>query len=92
MGSDKFAYFELSGDQISSAELDEIAKEAGSADAGSQGQGQVVTRLDPLSRAKEGEQLEVWYNVRKLHIFDPSSGENVTTSAVAAAVPDPDQA
>jgi multiple sugar transport system ATP-binding protein len=92
MGSDVFAYFELSGDQISSAELDEIAKEAGSADAGSQGQGQVVTRLDPLSHAKEGEQLEVWYNVRKLHIFDPGSGENVTTSAVAAAVPDPDQA
>ncbi|MGI8870002.1 MAG: ABC transporter ATP-binding protein [Mycobacteriales bacterium] len=81
MGSDVFAYFALEGGQASSAELDEIAAESGNADIGASGQ-QIVTRLDPLTRAAEGQTLELWYNARKLHIFDPSNGSNVTTEAI----------
>ena len=83
MGSDIFAYFTLEGSGATAQELEELARDAGTADAAID-INQVVTRLDPLSRAREGQPLELWYNARKVHVFDPRSGENLT-HAVAAA-------
>src|SRR5882757_1825728 len=87
MGSDIFAYFSIEGGGASSAELEELARDSGVADAAID-VNQIVTRLDPTSRAREGQPLEVWFNAAKIHVFDPSSGENLT-HAVAAAAADP---
>ncbi len=86
MGSDVFAYFSLEGGRATSAELEELARDSGSADVSADAD-QVVTRLDPLTTAREGQQLEVWFDARKVHIFDPHSGENVTTEAVTGSAP-----
>jgi multiple sugar transport system ATP-binding protein len=82
MGSDVFAYFTLQGGRATSAELEELARDSGSSEVAADAD-QVVTRLDPATRAREGEQLTVWFDARKVHVFDPHSGENVTTEAVA---------
>jgi len=78
MGSDKFAYFTVSGERATSADLDELAADAGGADLpGGAGQ-QLVTRLSAASAAREGSNAEVWFDADKISIFDPAGGRNLT--------------
>ena len=78
MGSDKYAYFSLDGDRASSAELEELAADAGTADLGSNGS-QITTRLSAASSAAEGEEIDIWFDAGQVQVFDPSSGRNLTT-------------
>ena len=77
MGSDKYAYFTVEGEAATSAELEELAADAGAADVPASGS-QLVTRLSAASGAKEGADLEVWFDADKIQLFDPSSGRNLT--------------
>ena len=79
MGSDKYAYFTIEGDTATSAELDELAADAGAADMSASG-AQLVTRLSAASSAREGEKIDVWFDPDKVQLFDPSSGKNLTYS------------
>ncbi len=79
MGSDKFAYFSLSGEQATSAELAELAADAGSADVPGDGVS-LVTRLSAASAAVEGAQAEIWFDADKVQLFDPGTGRNLTYS------------
>ncbi|MGH3760416.1 ABC transporter ATP-binding protein [Actinophytocola sp.] len=79
MGSDKYVYFTIEGEIASSAELEELAADAGSADVPASG-AQLVTRLSATSSAKEGEKVDVWFDTDKVQLFDPSSGRNLTYS------------
>jgi multiple sugar transport system ATP-binding protein len=36
-----------------------------------------VARLDPASKARRGEELELWVDSTKLHFFDPQSGRSL---------------
>ena len=85
LGSDKFVYFtqEL-GQAANVAELEELARDSGRADTGGTTE-TVVARLDPASRITEGENARLWVDGRKLHVFDPASGRNLTLGAAAAA-------
>jgi len=78
MGSDKYAYFTVEGEAATSAELDELAADSGTADTGASGGSQLVTRLSVTSRAKENEPLDVWFDADKVELFEPSSGRNLT--------------
>ncbi|SDN08666.1 ABC transporter ATP-binding protein [Allokutzneria albata] len=77
MGSDKYAYFSISGKRASSAQLDELAADVGVSDLGA---GQAVARLAAASKAKEGSSLEVWLDLDKIQLFDPESGRALTYS------------
>ncbi|GAA2800538.1 ABC transporter ATP-binding protein [Crossiella cryophila] len=83
MGSDKYAYFTVSGERASSAELEELAADAGLTDlASSATEGSaIITRLSAASAATEGHQLDVWFDPDKIQLFDPQSGKNLTYSA-----------
>jgi multiple sugar transport system ATP-binding protein len=83
LGAEKYVYFtkEL-GQTVNSAELEELAKDSGRADAGGTGE-TVVARLDPATRIRENQDAELWADVRKLHIFDPATGRNLTLAATA---------
>jgi multiple sugar transport system ATP-binding protein len=84
MGSDVFVYFTLEGKQdVSSAELEELARDSGMADVGASAD-QVVARLDAATRVREGDNAELWADTRKIHVFDPANGSNLTL-----ANPDP---
>nr|WP_211177796.1 sn-glycerol-3-phosphate ABC transporter ATP-binding protein UgpC [Pseudonocardia acidicola] len=77
MGSDKFAYFRLEGEQAMSDDLADLAADAGTADVPDSA-GQLVTRLSAASSATEGSRSEVWIDTDKIQIFHPSSGVNLT--------------
>jgi multiple sugar transport system ATP-binding protein len=50
---------------------------------------QLVISLDGSSRIKEGDEATIWVDADKIHLFDPSTGENLTVDASAAGtVPD----
>jgi multiple sugar transport system ATP-binding protein len=97
MGAEFYAYFAVESERVSSAELEELAHDAGSADLPHSHEGtQVVARLDAASKAKQGEELELWFNAWHLHLFDPESGRsllardgdgNGSSSTPAAATP-----
>ncbi|MFG3302589.1 ABC transporter ATP-binding protein [Micromonospora chersina] len=77
MGSDKYVYFTVEGERASAAELEELAADAGAADFTGTGSS-LVTRLSAESPVREGEPRRVWFNLEKIHLFDPSSGRNLT--------------
>jgi multiple sugar transport system ATP-binding protein len=77
LGADKYAYFHLGGPRATAQELEELAADAGAGDAPG-GAGQVVARLDPASRAREGQQLQLWFDPGKLHLFNPADGAHLT--------------
>jgi multiple sugar transport system ATP-binding protein len=84
LGSEKFVYFtrEL-GQTHNVAELEELARDSGRADASGSAE-TVVARLDPASRIRENEDARLWVDMRKLHVFDPSTGRNLSLGATDA--------
>jgi multiple sugar transport system ATP-binding protein len=80
MGSDKYAYFTLAAERASTAELEELAADAGATDVPSSGS-QLITRISAASTAKEGEKLRVWFDVANAQLFDPATGRNLTLAA-----------
>jgi multiple sugar transport system ATP-binding protein len=80
MGSDVFAYFTLEGGPAQSAELEELARDSGRADTGSDSD-QIVARLDAATQIREGENAQMWADTRSIHVFDPDTGENLTRKA-----------
>jgi len=85
LGSEKFVYFTRELGQTGNvAELQELARDSGRADAGGAAAETVVARLDPASRITEGEGARLWVDVRKLHVFDPSTGRNLSLGATGS--------
>ncbi|MFE9205450.1 ABC transporter ATP-binding protein [Micromonospora sp. NPDC007230] len=84
MGSDKYVYLAVEGERANSAELEELAADAGTGDFTGTGSS-LVTRLSAESPAREGEHRRVWFNLEKIHLFDPSTGRNLTLHEGRAA-------
>ncbi|MEU1590859.1 sn-glycerol-3-phosphate ABC transporter ATP-binding protein UgpC [Micromonospora sp. NPDC005710] len=84
MGSDKYVYFTVEGEKASAAELEELAADAGAADFAGAG-GNLVTRLSAESPVAEGQSRRVWFNLEKIHLFDPATGRNLTLHEGRAA-------
>jgi multiple sugar transport system ATP-binding protein len=72
---------------VQSAELVELAEDAGISDLPRHGGDaqQVVARLDSASRARPGEQAQMVLDTEHLHLFDPENGQTLGTEAPAAA-------
>ncbi|MGH3696081.1 MAG: ABC transporter ATP-binding protein [Pseudonocardiaceae bacterium] len=79
MGSDKYAYFSLPGNRATSKELDELAADAGTADLTSGGT-QLTTRISAASTAAKGDEMDFWFDIEQVQVFDPASGRNLTAS------------
>jgi multiple sugar transport system ATP-binding protein len=78
LGSDVFVYFTKELAQgVDAQELRELASDAGRTEAGSSGD-TVVARLDVATKIKEGDNTELWADLRSLHVFDPVNGVNLT--------------
>jgi multiple sugar transport system ATP-binding protein len=80
LGSDVFVYFTHGRERgVSSAELDELAQDSGRA-GGASGE-TIVARLDAATHIAEGQNAELWVDTRAVHIFDPSTGRNLSLAA-----------
>jgi multiple sugar transport system ATP-binding protein len=79
MGAEFYAYFSVEAQEaLSSQELQELAEDAGTSEVPSAGEaGQVVARLEPASKAAEGQEAELWLDATKVHLFDASSGQRL---------------
>jgi multiple sugar transport system ATP-binding protein len=81
MGSEYYAYFVVASERVSSSELEELAADAGGADAPHLEEGsQVVARLEASSGVRQGQEAELWFNAEHLHLFDADSGRSLLAS------------
>ena len=83
MGSELYAYFGVKSDVVDSAELQELAKDAGMEDLPSAGGGdsqQVVARLDAASGATPGGKVKLSLNTSEIKLFDPKGGASLTAA------------
>jgi multiple sugar transport system ATP-binding protein len=79
MGSEYYAHFGVSGQQLESSDLEDLVKDVGGdQETTSTGETAVVARLAPTSKVRAGEDAELWIDASKLHFFDADSGESLT--------------
>jgi multiple sugar transport system ATP-binding protein len=92
LGSELYAHFKVSSDAtIESAELRELAQDAGGGEIPMEGdEGSIVARLDPGSGVKQGEETELWVDATRLQLFDPEDGRNLMVDSEAPAAVGPD--
>jgi multiple sugar transport system ATP-binding protein len=83
LGSEKFVYFSKELGTVETAELAELARDAGRAEGGGNEE-TVVARLDPATTITEGQNTELWMDVRAVHVFDPETGRNLTRGGSGA--------
>jgi len=77
MGSDVYVYFSKEIERgVDAAELAELARDSGRADTGGSGD-TVVARIDTATRIREGDDAELWADLRSMHVFDPATGRNI---------------
>jgi multiple sugar transport system ATP-binding protein len=78
VGSEFYAYFVVESERVSASELEELAQDAGAADLPHSHEGsQVVARLSPESRVRQGQEAELWFNSEHLHLFDSETGNSL---------------
>jgi multiple sugar transport system ATP-binding protein len=78
MGSDVFIYFTQDGGlSATTDQLADLAQDSGKDDVIA-GDETVTARLDPVTRIKEGDEAELWADIRTMHIFDPDTGKNLS--------------
>jgi multiple sugar transport system ATP-binding protein len=85
MGSELYVHFALEGGAVESEELAELAQDAGTAEVPGAGEGKVVARLEPESKAKQGEELELWVDTSRVHFFDAATGGRLRAGELSGA-------
>ncbi len=83
MGSELYVYFDVKSDQeMHTADLDELAADAGMEDLPSHGDGQqVVARLSAESKASPGGDVELSVDTSQFKLFDAGSGRSLVAAA-----------
>ncbi len=88
-GLGAFVYLPVpQGDQQRQAGLQELARELEQEDLHSDSdESQIVARLDPASKVREGEEAQLWVDTTRLHLFDPETGDSLTYQAPSDEAP-----
>ena len=61
---------------MGSEDLAELAADSGKSEVPTD-EGQVVARLAADSAVRSGENLTVWFDPNRIHLFDPKTGRTV---------------
>jgi multiple sugar transport system ATP-binding protein len=83
MGSELYAHFSVEHGGVQSEELAELAQDAGTAEVPGAGEGNIVARLDPASRVRQGADTELWVDTSRIHFFDAATGGRIDTGRAA---------
>ena len=87
LGSEYYAHFVVASEQVSSRELEELARDSGAAELGQARNGvQIVARLAAASRVMQGQEVELWFDTTQLHLFDQESGRSLLASNGARSI------
>ncbi|KRA38420.1 MULTISPECIES: ABC transporter ATP-binding protein [unclassified Nocardioides] len=74
LGNETYAYIPFESPDEVTKQLQQLEKDLD----GEAMRTQLVVSLDGASRIKEGEEAEIWVDGRRIHLFEPSTGENLT--------------
>jgi multiple sugar transport system ATP-binding protein len=74
LGNEAYAYIPFEAPPEVQKQLTELERELD----GDQMRTQLVVSLDGASRISEGDEAEIWVDASKIHLFDPTTGENLT--------------
>jgi multiple sugar transport system ATP-binding protein len=77
LGSEVYVYFTL-GDH-KATELDELANQTGLDELPHAATEQMVARLDPETKARRGEVLQLWFDPARIHVFEAETGRSLTS-------------
>ena len=81
LGDAQYAYIPFDAPEAVTAQLRDLSRELDS----DQLRTQAIVSIDSTSHIREGRDAEFWIDTRKVHCFDPESGENLTRDAEAGA-------
>jgi len=81
LGDSQYAYIPYEAPEQITAQLRDLSRELDSEELRTQ----AVVSIDSTSRIREGREAEFWLDARKVHVFDPATGENLTRDAEAGA-------
>jgi multiple sugar transport system ATP-binding protein len=80
MGSEKYMYFDVAAQELHTAELDELAADAGMEDLPSHGGGQqIVARLSAESPVCPGDEIELSLDTSQIKLFATEDGRSLVT-------------
>jgi multiple sugar transport system ATP-binding protein len=82
LGSELYAYLPYKGGEAIGRQLDQLAGDL-DMEQSTGDESQIVARLDAASQVREGEDAEIWLDARKIHLFDPETGEALARPPVA---------
>ncbi len=74
LGNEQYAFVPFEETPEISNQLSELAKDLDL----EQLRSQLCVELDPLSRVRMGDKATLWLDAQRIHLFDPSSGDNLT--------------
>jgi multiple sugar transport system ATP-binding protein len=81
LGDSQYAYIPYEAPEAISLKMKELSRELDSEELRTQ----AVVSIDAASHLREGSEAEFWLDTRKIHVFDPESGENLTRDPEAGA-------
>ena len=81
LGDSQYAYIPYEAPEEVATQLKELSRELDS----DQLRTQAIVSIDSTSRIREGRDAEFWLDARKIHVFDPSTGDNLTRDPEAGA-------
>jgi multiple sugar transport system ATP-binding protein len=80
LGNEQYAYIPFEAPPEVQEQLSQLEKDLD----GEVLRTQLIVSLDSASRVSEGQELELYVNAEKMHLFDPASGDNLTIDKAAA--------
>ncbi|MGH8868536.1 MAG: ABC transporter ATP-binding protein [Actinomycetes bacterium] len=84
LGNEQYAYIPYEAPPEIHRQLSELERELDS----EQLRDQIIVSIDAASRIREAAEAEFWFDPRRMHLFDPATGDNLTrTDTDAAAGP-----
>jgi multiple sugar transport system ATP-binding protein len=81
LGDQQYAYIPYEAPDAIRTQLRDLSKELDAEELRTQ----AIVSIDSTSRIREGREAEFWLDTRKVHVFDPQTGENLTRDAEAGA-------
>ena len=74
LGDQQVAYVPFEAPEAIQQQLGDLQRELDSESIRTQ----LVVKLDAASDVREGGEVELWFDPRNLHLFDPATGQNLS--------------
>ena len=82
LGNESYAYIPFEAPPEVAKQLQQLERDLD----GESLRTQLVISLDGASRISEGDEATIWVDARKIHLFDPATGENLTMDSERAGI------